>query len=369
MKVVVDARMLYWTGVGRYTETLLDNLEKIDPHNQYVILRRPADRALWSPSTSNFSVIDVDIDPYSVAEQFRLPSIIRSLKPDLVHFTAANAPVLYSGKRVITVHDLTLLDHDTSRGFGIQRLVRRLKRLPYRFIVSCNLQYAQGIITPTKYVKDEIVTRFKARPNRVHVTHLAAYKNAAQPVSIERFHLGNKYLLFVGNVYPYKNAGLILQALSLLRGKHPDLKLVVTSKPDFFRDKLALKAKQLGVSDNLIMTGFVTDGELVGLYRNAALYIYPSFSEGFGLQALESMAQGLPLLAARSSSLPEVCGDAAEYFDPYDASDLAAKIDYLLTDDARRNELIRLGRKRSDQFSWLKTAQDTLVIYQELKSS
>jgi glycosyltransferase involved in cell wall biosynthesis len=367
MRIVIDARMLYWTGVGRYTKALLDNLQGLDSSNEYLVLRRNVDRELWNPSTPNFKVVDVDINPYTIGEQTRLVDVIRGLKPGLVHFTTPNAAFSYDGPKVITVHDLTLLDYDTSRGIGISKRLKKLKRLPFRFILSRNIRSAQALITPTEYVKQQLIDRFRAMPSRVHVTLLAADKNMSTPESIDRFNAGREFLLYVGTAYPYKNASLIIQALALLKAKYPQLKLVITSRPDYFRELLQDLALRLGVQDKVIFTGFVSDGELVTLYRKAIAYVYPSLSEGFGLQGLEAMAQGLPVLAARTTSLPEVCGNGAEYFDARDASDLATKIQTLVSNDKLRSELIQRGEARVRSFSWRKTAEDTLAIYNATK--
>ncbi|HUD10935.1 MAG TPA: glycosyltransferase family 1 protein [Candidatus Saccharimonadia bacterium] len=369
MRIVIDARMLYWPGVGRYSKALLDNFEDLDHTNEYVVLRRPEDRGLWEPTATNFKVVDVNINPYTLGEQSRLAGIVHQLNPDLVHFTTPNAPVMYRGKRIVTVHDLTLLDYDTSRGTGVSKVVKKLKRVPFHRILSENVRSAQALITPTEYVKSQLVRRFNVAAKRVHVTHLAADPSMAKPEPLDRFKIGGEYLLFVGAVYPYKNAGAIVEALKTLSPKYPQLKLVVTSRPGFFREELLGLAARLGVADRLVLTGYVSDGELVSLYQKAALYVYPSFSEGFGLEGLEAMAQGLPVLAARSSSLPEVCGDAAEYFDPYNTVELAEKIDALLSDDSRRRRLRQLGDVQYRRYSWHATAEQTLSLYKQLLKS
>jgi len=363
VRIVIDARMLYWTGVGRYTKALLDELPALDHDNEYVVLTRPADRHLWQPAADNFRRVEVDIDPYTAREQLALLGVLRKLRPDLVHFTAANAPMWYAGKRVVTVHDLTLLDYDTSRGSGLARVLRRCKRPVFRWVLGASIKRAQAVMTPTQFVKDELVRRFGAAAGKVTVTLLAADKNLAKPEPIERFGAGHEFVLFVGNVYPYKNAGLILEAMTLLKG-HPELRLVVTAAPGFWRDALEARAQQLGVADRLVLTGFVTNGELVSLYQEAKLYVYPSRNEGFGLQILEAMVQGLPVLAADASCLPEIGGEAAEYFDPRDATSLAEKMARLLDSADMRERLREAGYARAKQFSWQRTAQQTLEVYE-----
>jgi glycosyltransferase involved in cell wall biosynthesis len=202
--------------------------------------------------------------------------------------------------------------------------------------------------------------------SRIVVTLLAADKNLAVAEPLDRFKIGGEFLFNVGNVYPYKNLGLVVEALRVLAPKYPRLKLVSTSKPDYFRDQLEAYARQLGVADRVVFTGFVTDGELVNLYRKAKLYVYPSLAEGFGLQMLESMIQGLPVVAARSSCLPEIGGAAAAYFDPKDPEKLADLIDHLLRDERRCDTMQEAGYERAKQFSWAQTVQQTLAVYHQI---
>ena len=365
MKIVIDARMLYWTGVGRYTKAVLDELEQIDTTNEYLVLMRPADMKLWQPARSNFKVIEADINPYTFAEQLKLPQLIKSLAPDLVHFTAPNTPLLYRGKRVVTVHDLTLLDYDTSRGTGLKRMIRRLKQIPFKLVLRNNVISASGLIADTRFVKDQLVTRLHANPSKISVTLLAADPNVAKPEPIKRFDIGSDFLLYVGNFYPYKNVASSINALKLLAVNYPALKLAVVGKPDYFRDVLEAQTKQLGLSDRIVFTGFVTDGELVSLYQQAKCYLYPSFSEGFGLQGLEAMAQSLPVVAANASCLPEVYDDAALYFDPKNPADQAAKIKQVLSDGALRTVMVAAGHARLKDFSWRRMGEQTLAAYQD----
>ncbi|MDB5178132.1 MAG: glycosyl transferase, group 1 [Patescibacteria group bacterium] len=363
MRIVIDARMLYWTGVGRYTKALLDNLEQIDHENEYVVLMRPADRKLWKPTAANFRIVEADIDPYSLGEQLRLPGVIRRLKPDVVHFTTPNGPVLYGGRRVVTVHDLTLLDYDTSRGSGLARWLRGLKRIPFRLILGHNVTHATGVNTVTQYVADQMIERFGATRERITVTWLASDPNLAKPAPIEKFGLGNDYILYWGNYYPYKNVGLLVEAFAVLAEAYPKLKMLLGGQMGFFGEELKKRVDQLGLGDRIVFSGFFTDGELVALCQHATLYVNPSLSEGFGLQGLEAMSQGAPVVSARASCLPEIYGEAAVYFDPHDAQDLAAKMRALLDDPTERERLQKAGYAHLKQFSWRETAEQTLEAY------
>ena len=362
MRIVIDARMLFWTGIGRYTKALLDELQVLDTANEYLVLVRRADWALWEPSAPNFKKVEASINPYTLSEQWALYLQLKALKPDLVHFTAPNTPLLYRGPRVVTIHDLTLLDFDTSRGSGIGKALRGLKRLPFRLVLANNARFATALITATDFVHDQLIERLGAPSARVHTTLLAADPNVAEPAPINRFGELGQYIFYIGNMYPYKNIASTIQALTELKDR-PTLQLMIAGKRDLFSAQLEALAGQLGVGDRVKFVGYVSDGEMISLYRAAALYVNPSLSEGFGLQGLEAMAQGTPVVAARASCLPEVYGDAAEYFDPHDAQDQARAIALVLGDAAVRNRLSAAGTERIKAFSWKKMAEETLAVY------
>jgi glycosyltransferase involved in cell wall biosynthesis len=363
MRIVIDARMLYWTGIGRYTKALLHELAQIDHENQYVVLVRRADWKLWEPEADNFVKVESSVNPYSLAEQWQLYLQLKALAPDLVHFTAPNAPLLYAGKRVTTIHDLTLLDFNTARGSGIMKWVRGLKQLPFRLVLTTDVRRSAALLTPTAYVGSQLVERLGAAEAQVRPTLLAADPQMAEPESLARFGELGKYLFYVGNMYPYKNVGATIEALAELGKTHPDVKLIAAGKKDAFSAELEAKAKAMGLVDKIKFVGFVSDGEMVALYRGAAAYVNPSLSEGFGLQGLEAMAQSTPVVAARASCLPEVYGDAAEYFDAADPADQARVIAGVL-DDAELNARLRAaGPAHVAGFSWRRMAEQTLEAY------
>lgn len=365
MKIVIDARMLFWTGIGRYIRALLDELQVLDTANEYLVLVRRADWELFEPSVANFKKVECSINPYTFSEQWALYLQLKALKPDLVHFTAPNAPLLYRGARVVTVHDLTLLDYDTSRGSGIRKVLRGLKRLPFMLVLANDARFATALITATDFVHDQLIERLGAPSARVHTTLLAADPNIAEPAPINRFGKLGHYIFYIGNMYPYKNINSTIQALAELKD-HPTLQLVIAGKRDSFSAQLEALAGQMGVGDRVKFVGYVSDGEMISLYRAAALYVNPSLSEGFGLQGLEAMAQGTPVIAARASCLREVYGNAAEYFDPYDTQDQARAIALVLDDVATRNRLSAAGLERIKVFSWKKMAEATLAVYRSV---
>jgi glycosyltransferase involved in cell wall biosynthesis len=275
--------------------------------------------------------------------------------------------MFYSGKRVVTVHDLTLLDYDTSRGSGIGRWLRGLKRVPFRWIFAWQVRRATHITVGSEYVSDQLRGRFDVAESRVSVIPLAAVAELpAKEEPVVGLSAADEYLLYVGNYYPYKNVGVLLKAFGQLVKLRPQLKLVLAGKPDEFSTRLAEQSVEIGLLGKVLFPGFVSDGQLKWLYANANIFVYPSLSEGFGLQGLEAMTQDLPVVAARASCLPEVYGLAAEYFNPSSAADLAKKLDELLSNPKRLAELRAAGRARVKEYSWRRTAERTLAVYEQV---
>jgi GT2 family glycosyltransferase/glycosyltransferase involved in cell wall biosynthesis len=363
-RIVIDGRMLFWTGVGRYTKALLANLEAMDDKNQYAVLVRREDWNEYEPQKENFTKVEASINPYTFGEQVRLAWLLGRLRPDLVHFVAPNSPALYRGRRVMTVHDLTLLDYNTSRGTGLVRLLKSYKRLPFKLLVRWVVRRAATVITPTEFVERQLERRFGVERGRLRVVPLGFDEPAeVEPKRLAVVGADDEFLFMVGNFYPYKNVASTVEALKLLEGKFPKLKLVAAGHTDWFSEEVEAKAKELGLSSRVVLPGRVSDEEKGWLYRHARLYLYPSRSEGFGLQGLEAMSQGLPVVAAQASSLPEVYGNAAAYFDPLNVKAQAETIARVLEEDALRDRLVKAGYYRVKLYSWARMTKRTHEVY------
>jgi glycosyltransferase involved in cell wall biosynthesis len=374
LKIVIDARMYgpkRWTGIGRYLQHLLAELEQLDADNEYVVLVGRENWNDYEPKHKNFHKILAPALPYSPTEQLSLVRQLWALQPDVVHFAAPNAPLLYFGRRVTTVHDLTLLRYSTARGEGLQRWLHDAKKLPFRLVLWWGVRCSRVILTPTNYVKHQLVERYNVPASHVTVTPEAieapvgdSGSSTAADAMLARLGLmPDGYLLFVGNCYPYKNVDRLVDAFTEVAAGGPGLKLVLVGRDDYFRDLLRQRVADLKLGERIVFTGAVSDEDLSGLYHGARLYVNPSLSEGFGLQGLEAMMAGVPVLSARASCLPEVYGDAAEYFEPTNTADLVKKMTTLLGDDRSRLTFVKRGRERVKEFSWRRMAEATLAAY------
>jgi len=361
--IAIDARIINST-TGRYIERLLHYLQEIDTTNKYLVLVRKKDLEYFTPTNENFRVVEADFADYSFAEQFGFLRLLNSLKPDLVHFCMPQQPVLYHGKHVTTVHDLTLLKSYSS---DKNWLVYKTKQLVGWFVFKWIARSSAHIITDTEYTKAEY-SQFAGIPaEKITAIHLSAEKSTLSPLPY--VDLQNKqYVMYVGNQSDYKNVRGLIEAHQLLRQKNPDLLLALVGRLSgksgvtLARNKAWVEEKGY---EGVVFTDFVDDAQLEWLYENTLAYVFPSLMEGFGLPGLEAMINGAPVVSSNATCLPEIYGDAAEYFDPKNTIGIADAVDRVISDSARREELIALGYEQAAKYSWQRTAEQTLAIYEK----
>lgn len=367
MKIAFDARMYSWTGIGRITHKLLEELPKLDSQNEYLVLLLDRDFDNWTPPAANFHKVRADFAPYSLNEQFGLPRLLYQLRPDLVHFLNFNLPFFYRRPFIVSINDLTLIDFKNFQGGGIRRLAYEVKYWVMRFILWNAVSAANRIVAISDYTKQDLHRRFRLSDRKIDVITLGV--DPVKPAIESK--TASEFLLYVGNPYPHKNLARLIEAFDLLHKDRPELKLVIVSNITAgntlpFYNQLKAQAKRLGLEKAIEFPGYVDDDELNRLYRDATLFVFPSLAEGFGLPPLEAMAHGTPVASSSATSLPEVLEDAAVYFDPNSVEDMARVIDALLNSPDELARLRRIGPEQAAKFRWEDTARKTLSIYERL---
>ena len=365
--IAIDARIINST-TGRYVERLVHYLEEIDTTNTYLVLVRKKDIDYYKPRNKNFRVIEADFADYSFSEQVGFLKLLNSLKADLVHFCMPQQPILYTGKHVTTVHDLTLLrSYSSDKNY----LVYKTKQFVGWFVFKWIARSSAHIITDTEFTKDEYARFARISKEKITAIHLSAEKSALAPLPF--VDLQNKqYVMYVGNQSDYKNIRRLVEAHQLLRQKHPALQLALVGRltgksgASLARNKAWVNKKG---HKGVIFTDFVDDAQLEWLYENTLAYVFPSLMEGFGLPGLEAMINGAPVVSSNATCLPEIYGDAAEYFDPKNTIGIADAVDRVISDQRRREELIALGYEQAAKYSWQRTAEQTLGVYEKILKS
>ena len=360
--IVIDARLYgpQHTGIGRYVQNLLVNLPTLPNFNRYrftLLVYSENLPQIQQELGHNFHYVTTSIRHYSVREQFVLPFIIYGLKPDLFHVPHFNKPILYTGKTIITIHDLIKNFSKGSDTTNQNPLFYWPKYFLYRLLSYVIIRH-DSIIVPSNFWRHFIIKHYKINPQKIITTYEAVdkeiVKNTKQKIT--------KNLLYVGNLYPHKNIQIIFEALKSL----PQFHLNIISKPSVFLERTKNSVKAMGIESQITFLGFVNDANLGRYYEQAYAYIFPSLMEGFGLPGLEAMAYGCPVVAAKTSCLPEVYGQAALYFDPHNADSLIVAIDSI---SQQRKQLQELGYHQIAKYSWHQTAALTLAYYEKCLNS
>ena len=356
MHIAIDARIIN-SSTGTYVERLLHYLEKIDTENTYTVLVPSKDLGYWTPTNPHFSVVAADFPNYSLAEQTKFKTFLDKLAPDLVHFCMPQQPLGYKGTHVTTVHDLTLLKtYNSDKNW----LVFHAKQLVGRYLFKKVGKTSAHIITPTQFTKDEYVAYAGISPDKVTVTYEAA------DVSFDKLtpydHPFDRFIMYVGQQSDYKNIRRLGDAHQKLLATHPDLGLILVGKKNASSRKNEAYFDRKGYK-NIVFTDFIPNEQRDWLYTQAAAYVFPSLMEGFGLPGLEAMGYGTPVASSNATCLPEVYGDAAQYFDPTSTDDMAQAINTILTNETLRQELIQKGRAQLKKYSWERMARQTRAVY------
>jgi len=361
-RIVIDARELR-TSTGRYIERLLHYLQEVDKDksHRYIILLKPDDMDDWNPRSKRFTKVACKYKEFGFGEQLGFAWQLYRLRPSVVHFGMTQQPVLYLGKTITTIHDLTTARFTNP---SKNRLIFKIKQEIYKGVIKIAARKSRAVITPTEFVKDDLAKFAHKNSRDITVTYEAAdpIPVAAKPIAELE---GKKFIMYIGRPTPHKNLKRLIQAFAQLQTKHPDLHLVLAGKKDTLYKRHERYVKREGIRQ-VVFTGFVSEAELRWLYENCAAYAFPSLSEGFGLPGLEAMVHGAPVVSSNATCLPEVYGDAAEYFDPYDVDDMTKKINKVLTNEKRRKELIQSGKKQAKKYSWKRMAEQTLAIYKKV---
>lgn len=379
MKIGIDARFFgpKAKGLGRYTQKLIEELEKNDNQNDYLIFLRQENFNEYQPQNPHFKKVLADWAWYSLGEQIFFPCQLYSHKIDLMHFTHFNAPALYARPFVITIHDLILQRWPTAKDTFFGRIKYRFKNIGYKIVIRLAAAKAQKIIAVSQFVKDDIIKYFGVAEEKISVIYEGSPRvSDRQELNdnreiLEKYKIKKPYLLYVGNAYPHKNLSNLAKAFQLLRdSRYRDLQLVLVGGEDYFYQKLKkANCNSAGVcfGGGVIFTGFAPDRELKGLYEEAEAYVFPSLCEGFGLPPLEAMSYALPVASSSATCLPEILGEAALYFDALDIKDMAEKIDQIISDKKLRQSMVEAGFKQIEKYSWQKMAKATKEIYLQQK--
>ena len=351
------------TGVAHYALNLLRNLLRItdDLSVQALAISMGTDRSWLGPEMQGrVKLTHLRLPNRLMApawEKLGFPRADRALgRADVAHGVNFWIPPLTRANGIITIHDLTFWKHPEWWTSG-----RHLQRLVPKALRRCAM-----VITPSETIKLEVASELGFPTDRIVVTPEGVRGNFAtsRPDPRHAASLGIKdpYLLFVGSQQPRKNLDLLLEAFGRVQG---DLQLVVAGPYGWGPDPRET-AIRLNLGERILFTGYLTDDVLASLMAGCRAFVYPSLYEGFGLPALEAMAAGVPVVAARAGALPEVLGEAPFWCDPADVDSVEAAILKVANDESARRDAVAAGFERAARYNWEDTARLTLEAYRRV---
>ncbi len=384
-RIGIDARFYgpLGKGLGRYIQEVVDNVVDLDQENEYVIFLNKDNYDEFETKDPRIKKVKVDLRWYTLVEQIFFPFIIAKQKLDLIHFPHFNVPVFTPVKFVVTIHDLILTKFPTVRASTLSPWLYHIKNFFYKLVIRVAVFRARKVIAVSEFTKKDVIEQFGINPEKVVVTlegvaDLAKGRDQRFVSKLDDketllgYNIEGDFLLYVGNAYPHKNLESLIKVFSELLKDKPDFRLVLVGKEDYFYKHIKGFAKEKGLwdpedrSSPVIFTGYVPDSKLEVLYKKAKGYVFPSLYEGFGLPPLEAMTKGCPVISSKVSSMPEILGKAAYYFDPNDKTDMLSKLQEFIEDEELRKELVARGSSQIKIYDWQKTAQKTLDIYKKV---
>jgi glycosyltransferase involved in cell wall biosynthesis len=334
MKLIIDCRVLThktYTGVENYAKNILENIKEIETakpttENKYL-------SHLWTHFVLPFKSGDVLFCPANVAPVF----------------------VPKSKKLVVTIHDVAFLTYPKS--------FSKFFRVYYKVLMPFVIKRADKIITVSKHSKNEIEKYYPKAKDKIEVIYLGFDKSFTKLDSIKK----NKQILYVGSMNSRKNFVGVLKAFELLGQKDYKLIMVGNFASNFALDTETQKLIQQAESNqNIEFRSGISNEQLVKIYNESMLFVFPSFYEGFGLPVLEAMSCATPVVCSGMSSLPEVGGSAVVYCNPLDVEDIKEKIEMVLGDEVLQQDMIQKGVQRAELFSWKKSAEEHIKVFKKV---
>ncbi len=356
-----------WT----YSINLLRGLETVARDHELIVLASQKIAQRIGCERAHLLTFDVEIEDRIQRvswEHLKLPRIVKSIRPDVFHGPANTLPLQLSCPSVMTIHDFYHL--------YCPEYLSWLRRHYLTVVIPRSLRSATRIIADSASTKQDAIRFAHVPAEKIETIYLGGLNedellgSHRSAETLDKFGITSPYILSVGSSLPHKNLARLIKAFARVSRQIPQ-ELIFVGETFRYGDALrALAESELESQHGRVRhLGFVTKQELVALYRKADAFIFPSLYEGFGIPALEAMQSGCPVIASRLSSLPEVGGNAVEYFDPLNIEDMAESILRVASDSTLRSSMRERGYMQSRKFSWQKTALETFSVYRKAIST
>lgn len=373
MRIAITLQSLdeTWGGIGVYTKEIVPNLLQVDSENEYVLLYPGfgAPRKLRGQYRRYRNALELETAESHIPsgvywDQVIVPKVAKRHGIDVLFNPFLSVPIRGRFGKAMIMHNVEM--HTVPNVYDLRRWAR------WTFREKVVLPAADRVISISKVMTEDFCRHLSYPCEQVRTIYHGVSPKFRRIEDQERLAWGReqyvlpeRFLLFVGNLYPQKNFATLVRAFATLRDEIPH-QLLVAGRPRWSYDEDLQLIERLQLTDRVEFLQFVPNDDLPIVYTLADAFIYPSVYESFGLAQLEAMACGCPVIGARSGAIPEVSGGAALLFEPRDERDLADAIRSVLGDTAVRQDLVRKGYARAREFTWEKCAKQTLEVLEEL---
>jgi glycosyltransferase involved in cell wall biosynthesis len=358
--VLVDARALQVSGIGRYLREILAAISADPRFARIVLLGHPEELHAYAAESPDPARFDIRSYPYGFYSPRAQLAWLRlraagAVKADVAFFPHFDAPAFALPPRsVVTIQDLI--------HFKVPEMFPARLRLPASLVLRRVVRQASRVLVSSTSTRADLEARIPGSARKVTVIPFGV-SSFFSPGEVEAAGMPRApYLLCVGNRKPHKNLGAAVEALAQLAPERPELSLVVVGRVFPGWEEVLRRAEELGVRERIVDLPSASDTELRDLYRGCEALVFPSLYEGFGLPVLEAMACGAPVIASRRASLPEVVGEAGILFDPERPDEIAEAVRRLASQPELRERLTRMGEERAARFTWERTGIETAEL-------
>ena len=369
MNIAIDVRRIEDFGIGTYIRNLVRTLAASDHVNRYTLLGDPAAIEDVGPLPEHFRVAPFGSQGPFWKQQLWLHQLVQAYSIDLLHLPYLQQALLTPCRYLMTVHDLADFLYSPHFGWKQKMRLRMIRR---------TLGRARRIVAVSQATRRDIENLFGISSSRIRVVENAlderfvqSSRREEQRLVLERYRVTDPFLLYVGSARPQKNLTRLIEAFAVLKGELRDhhtfstLKLLIIGDEMGEHPDLRRTVIHTRMQEDVRFLGFLPIETLRVFYQSAEVFVFPSLHEGFGLPPLEAMAQGTPVVTSNVSSLPEVVGDAAVLVPPENVFEIARGVERALLDQDLRAQLRERGQRRITRFSWERSVQQVLRIYEE----
>lgn len=380
LRIAFDARHIRDFGFGTYIRNLLRALAAIGAPHRFLLIAHSEDRHEFDGLPPNFERVPYEMSDADRMDQLRFPLLIRSLEVDLSHIPLTQVPLLMPRPYVVTVHDLSALVFGAPSGWRHELRTMRIRRALERAerVMAVSESTRHDVVNILGIANEKVVRIYGATDPRFSHRQPGEDARAAGPEAwdlerrriLERYQVNYPFLLYAGTIRPQKNIPRLIEAFALVKrelanhAQYADLRLIIIGDEISRYPLVRQTVLHSRVEGAVRFLGFVPLNALRVFFEAAEAFVFPSLYEGFGLPPLEAMASGTPVVCSKSTSLPEVVGEAAVTVSPDNVFDIARGIREVLLSPALREEMIARGHAQVARFTWEETARQVNALYE-----